>query len=82
VLDAGYDEAPLTWDLREHLGQVQILVRLRNDRVLYRDPLPRVPHKAGRPRTAAAPTGSNARIPPPWASPARNSPSMTRATAR
>jgi len=50
VLDAGYDEAPLTWDLREHLDQVQILVRLRNDRVLYRDPPPRVPHKAGRPR--------------------------------
>jgi len=50
VLDAGYDEAPLTWDLREHLGQVQILVRLRNDRVLYRDPPPPVPHKAGRPR--------------------------------
>jgi len=49
VLDAGYDEAPLTWDLREHLSQVQILVRLRNDRVLYRDPPP-VPHKAGRPR--------------------------------
>jgi hypothetical protein len=38
LLDAGYDEAPLTWDLREHLGQVQILIRLRNDRVLYRDP--------------------------------------------
>ena len=50
VLDAGYDEAPLTWDLREHLDQVQILVRLRNDRVLYRDPPPHVPHKAGRPR--------------------------------
>src|SRR5579862_7788542 len=38
VLDAGYDEAPLTWDLREHLDRVQILVRLRSDRVLYRDP--------------------------------------------
>ena len=50
VLDAGYDEAPLTWDLREHLEKVQILVRLRNDRVLYRDPPPRVPHKAGLPR--------------------------------
>jgi hypothetical protein len=50
VLDAGYDEAPLTWDLGGHLDQVQILVRLRNDRVLYRDPPPRVPHKAGRPR--------------------------------
>ena len=50
VLDAGYDEAPLTWDLRDHLDRVQILVRLRNDRVLYRDPPPPVPHKAGRPR--------------------------------
>ena len=46
VLDAGYDEAPLTWDLREHLEKVQVLVRLRNDRVLYRDPPPRVPGKA------------------------------------
>ncbi len=50
VLDAGYDEAPLTWDLREDLDRVQILVRLRNDRVLYRDPPPRQPGKAGRPR--------------------------------
>ena len=33
VHDAGYDEAPLTWDLREHLDRVQVLVRLRNDRV-------------------------------------------------
>jgi hypothetical protein len=37
VLDAGYDEAPLTWDLRDHLGDVQVLVRFRNDRVMYRD---------------------------------------------
>jgi len=50
VLDAGYDEAPLTWDLRDHLDQVQVLVRLRNDRVLYRDPPPRIPGKPGRPR--------------------------------
>ncbi len=50
MLDAGYDEAPLTWDLREDLDRVQILVRLRNDRVLYRDPPPRQPGKAGRPR--------------------------------
>ena len=26
VLDAGYDEAPLTWDLRDHLDRVQVLV--------------------------------------------------------
>ncbi|MGH8922790.1 MAG: transposase [Actinomycetes bacterium] len=50
VHDAGYDEAPLTWDLRVHLDQVQVLVRLRNDRVLYRDPPPRVPGRPGRPR--------------------------------
>ena len=54
VLDAGYDEAPLTWDLREHLDRVQILVRLRSDRVLYRDPPPRIPHRPGRPRTHGA----------------------------
>jgi len=50
VHDAGYDEAPLTWDLRGHLQQVQVLVRLRNDRVLYRDPPPRIPGRPGRPR--------------------------------
>jgi hypothetical protein len=50
VLDAGYDEAPLTWDLRGHLDRVQVLVRLRSDRVLYRDPPPRIPGRAGRPR--------------------------------
>jgi hypothetical protein len=48
LLDAGYDEAPLTWDLHRHLDRVQILVRLRNDRVLYRDPPPRVPGRPGR----------------------------------
>lgn len=47
VLDAGYDEAPLTWDLRGHLDAVQVLVRLRNDRVMYRDPEPRVPGRPG-----------------------------------
>jgi len=49
VMDAGYDEAPLTWELREHLDQVQILVRVRNDRVMYRDPAPE-PRRPGRPR--------------------------------
>ncbi len=49
VHDAGYDEAPLTWDLREHLDEVQILVRVRNDRVMYRDPAPEPPRR-GRPR--------------------------------
>ena len=50
VHDAGYDEAPLTSDLREHLDRVQVLVRLRNDRVMYRDPPPRVPGGPGGPR--------------------------------
>jgi hypothetical protein len=51
VLDAGYAEAALTWDLRDYLeDRVQVLVRLRNDRVLYRDPPPRIPGRAGRPR--------------------------------
>ena len=45
VHDAGYDEAPLTWDLREHLDEVQILVRVRNDRVMYRDPAPEPPRR-------------------------------------
>ena len=47
VHDAGYDEAPLTWDLRGHLRQVQVLVRLRNDRVFYRDPPPDPRPRAG-----------------------------------
>lgn len=53
VHDAGYDEAALTYDLGDHLdgpGAVQILVRIRDDRVLYRDPPPPVPGQAGRPR--------------------------------
>jgi DDE superfamily endonuclease len=50
VLDVGYDEAPLTWDLRDHLDRVQVLVRFRNDRVMYRDPPPRIPGRPGRPR--------------------------------
>jgi len=49
VMDAGYDEAPVTWELREHLDRVQILVRVRNDRVMYRDPEPE-PRRPGRPR--------------------------------
>ena len=49
VMDAGYDEAPITWELRDHLDQVQILVRVRNDRVMYRDPEPE-PRRPGRPR--------------------------------
>jgi hypothetical protein len=50
VPDAGYDEAPLAWDLRGHLGRVQVLVRFRNDRVMDRDPPPRIPGRPGRPR--------------------------------
>ena len=65
-MDAGYDEAPVTWELREHLDQVQILVRVRNDRVMYRDPAPE-PGRPGRPRRHGT-TGSSARIPAPGAS--------------
>ena len=54
VLDAGYGAADLTWDLRAHLGQVQILVRVRRDRVFYRDPPPRAPGTRGRARKHGA----------------------------
>ena len=48
VMDAGYDAASVTADVRDH--PVQVLIRLRNDRVFYRDPPPRAPGQAGRPR--------------------------------
>jgi hypothetical protein len=70
VLDAGYDEAPLTWDLREHLDKVQLLVRLRSDRVLYRDPPPRIPGKAGRPRIHGSGTDRfECKSPATWGAP-------------
>jgi DDE superfamily endonuclease len=70
VHDAGYDEAPLTWDLREHLAEVQILVRLRNDRVLCRDPPPRIPGTAGRPRKHGSGTDRfECRNPASWGAP-------------
>jgi hypothetical protein len=55
ALDAGYGAADLTWDLRQELGRVQVLVRVRNDRVLYRDPPPRRPGQRGRPAVHGAP---------------------------
>jgi len=83
VLDAGYDEAPLTWDLRGHLDRVQVLVRLRNDRVLYRDPPPCIPARpAGPASTARAATGSSARTPPPGARRTGNCPCTRTSTAR
>lgn len=70
VHDAGYDEAPLTWDLRQHLDRVQILVRLRSDRVLYRDPPPRLPGKAGRPRVHGSGTDRfECKNPAAWGTP-------------
>jgi len=33
---------------------VQVLVRFRNDRVMYRDPPPRIPGRPGRPRRHGA----------------------------
>jgi hypothetical protein len=49
VLDAGYGAAELTWRLGGELaaGQVRVLVRVRADRVLYRDPGPRPPGRRG-----------------------------------
>jgi hypothetical protein len=70
VHDAGYDEAPLTWDLRDHLHEVQVLVRLRNDRVLYRDPPPRQPGRPGRPRKHGSGTDRfECKNPATWESP-------------
>lgn len=52
ILDAGYDPAALTWLLwhqQPHPGpRASLLVRLRGNRVLYRDPDPRPPGKPGR----------------------------------
>ena len=79
VHDAGYDEAPLTWDLREHLDEVQILVRVRNDRVMYRDPAPEPPRR-GRPRKHSADRFECAG-PPPGGLQTRSCPSTTGSTA-
>ena len=57
VMDAGYDEAPVTWELREHLDRVQILVRVRNDRGMYRDPEPE-PRRHGASRFECADPGT------------------------
>ena len=78
VMDAGYDEAPVTWELREHLDQVQILVRVRNDRVMYRGPAPEPGRAAG--PAAIARTGSSAAIRSPGASRARCWPARMTAT--
>jgi hypothetical protein len=48
VFDAGYDSAQLTLDLAD--TGAAILVRLRSDRCVYADPLPRPPAASGRPR--------------------------------
>ena len=49
VFDAGpaYDPAWLAWELAGE--RVQVLVRLRRNRVFYRDPPPRTPHTSGAP---------------------------------
>ena len=64
-MNTGYDEAPLTWELREHLDQVQILVRVRNDRVMYRNPVPEPRQPEG--PAAMTWTGSSAMIRAPGA---------------
>jgi len=48
VGDGGYDPIGLTWDLQG--VRAQLLVRIRSDRVMYRDPPTRTPNTAGRPR--------------------------------
>ena len=58
VLDAGYDEAPPTWDLREHLDRVRTGTRHR------------VPGKAGRPGIHGPGTGrSECKDPAAWGAP-------------
>ena len=47
VFDAGYDPIALTWELAG--TRVQVLVRIRSDRVFYRDPPARAAGTAGRP---------------------------------
>lgn len=53
VMDGGYDEAPITYQLGDHLQHLQVLIRVRNDRVLYRDPPTRPAGQVGRPRKHA-----------------------------
>ena len=48
VFDAGYDPIALTAGLDQ--TRAQVLVRIRGDRVFYRDPSPRGPRTRGRPR--------------------------------
>jgi hypothetical protein len=73
VFDGGYSEAPLTWDLRGELDRVQVLVRVRDDRVLYRDPPPRIPGRPGRPRVHGAREGGRFECahPATWGAPGR-----------
>jgi DDE superfamily endonuclease len=66
VFDAGssYDPAWLTHELA---GPAQLLVRLRKNRVFYRDPPPRGPHTSGAPRRHGAPF--DLKDPATWGSP-------------
>lgn len=52
VFDAGYDPIALTRDLAA--TRAQLLVRIRADRVFYRDPPARAPCRPGRPRRHGA----------------------------
>ena len=82
ALDAGYGEAELSWDLRAELaaGLAQVLVRVRNDRVLFRDPLPRPAGQRGRPARHGAPFAC--RNPATWGPRTRNWRSATAGTGR
>jgi DDE superfamily endonuclease len=48
VFDAGYDAAALSHELTD--DRVQVVVRIRDDRVFYTSPPPPAPGRAGRPR--------------------------------
>jgi hypothetical protein len=67
VFDAGssYDPAVLTHELAS--DRVQLLVRLRKNRVLLRDPPPRVPGTSGRPRRHG--TAFDCKDPATWGPP-------------
>ena len=70
VHDAGApSEAPLTWDLREHLDRVQVLVRLRNDRVYLTGTRRPGCRACGAGPASTAATGSTRKNPATWGDP-------------
>ncbi len=83
VHDAGYERGP--FDLgsaQAHLNRVQVLVRLRNNRVMYRDPPPRVPGRPGQAPQARQRPVRMCRTRPPGVTRTRNCPGTTSGTGR